>query len=207
MRLLIFLLICSISIPLGIAELPPVTAFLSSQPYSGNGPDKCIDGVTDGPDTPPGDMCHTGDDPAPWFALDFGYETRVSVDKVLIYNRIHSPSSASRTKNVDVRLSDELPTSATSMYTGGFLLGSFAGPGTSGQLIEIGSGHGWPIKYGRYVIVQMNNGGEPLNLKEVVAFGISHSMKGTTRIIQIKQGPAGKSNYSNNSRMHHRAIY
>ena len=142
---------------------------LSSIKYEGWGADKCIDGITDGPD-----MCHTNYDEAPWIALDFGEDLTVSVHKVFLYNRADAgrPDLAGRTRNVTIRLSDELPTSATSMFTGGHLLGTFAGPGTPGQQIEISAGPGWSMKIGRYLIVQMDNGhNAPLNLNEVVAFG------------------------------------
>ena len=144
---------------------------MSSTYHEGNGPDKCIDGITDGPDSHPGDLCHTNHEQAPWLALDFGEELRVSVDKVFLYNRIDSTDKGFRARNIEIRLSDELPTSASSMFTGGDLLGTFAGPGTSGQMILIESGANWPTKYGRYVIVQMDNGNDPLNLKEVTVFG------------------------------------
>ena len=103
--------------------------------------------------------------------MDFGEDLRVSVDNVVLYNRIDSTANGARARNVEIRVSDELPTSASSMFTGGNLLGTFAGPGTSGEIIEIESGPNWPTKYGRYVIVQMDNGNEPLNLKEVTVFG------------------------------------
>ena len=144
---------------------------MSSTYHEGNGPDKCIDGITDGPDSHPGDLCHTNNEQAPWLALDFGEDLRVSVDNVLLYNRVNRNDIAGRTRNVEIRLSEELPTSASSMFTGGSLLGTFAGPGTSGQMILIESGANWPTKYGRYVIVQMDNGNDPLNLKEVTVFG------------------------------------
>ena len=155
-------------------DLRPVAASMSSIRLSGNGADKCIDGITDGPDSTPGDMCHTLHDAAPWLALDYGV-SRVSVARVVIVDRKSCGSKhecMGRTKNVEVRLSDELPTSATSMFSGGDLLGTFAGP-AFGQQVEIQSGPGWAEKYGRYVIVQMDNGG-PLNLKEVTAFGGVH---------------------------------
>ena len=59
------------------------------------------------------------------------------------------------------------------MSTSGNLLGTFAGPAW-GQQIEIESGAGWAEKHGRYVVVQMDNGDNPLNLNEVVAFGGVH---------------------------------
>ena len=119
-------------------------------------------------------MCHTNYDEAPWIALDFGEGLTVSVHKVFLYNRAAAGrlDLAERTRNVTIRLSDELPTSATSMFISGHLLGTFAGPGTPGQQIAISAGPGWSTKIGRYLIVQMDNGHKaPLNLNEVVAFG------------------------------------
>ena len=122
-------------------------------------------------------MCATQDtfggkkaDPAPWFAIDYG--GRVSVGKVVLANRINC--CGDRTSKVEVRLSDELPTDGKSMFTGGQLLGKFAGPGRNGQQVEIKSVDGWGRKVGRYLIVQMDKTDKPnaLNLKEVTAFGV-----------------------------------
>ena len=138
--------------------------------------EKCIDGITDG-----SNMCHTNHEQAPWLALDYGDGVRVSVEKVVLYNTDHN---AARTKNIEVRISDQLPASAASTFSGGDLLGTFAGPGTPGQRIEIASGGNWLMKMGRYVIVQMDNDNEPLSLKEVTASLIHPSIKGN--------GPLGK---------------
>ena len=125
---------------------------------------KCTDGITDG-----STMCHTHHQRAPWLALD--YRVPVSVEKVVLHNRDGSDHNAARTRNVVVKISDQLPTTAASMFSGGDLLGTFAGPGTPGQRIEIISGNKWLVKMGRYVIVQMNIN-DVLNLIEVVAHGI-----------------------------------
>ena len=97
---------------------------------------KCIDGNTDGPDLGVGadaDFCHTENEPTPWIAIDFG--TTVTVQRVEIFNR--RQCCGDRTRNVDVRVADELPTSGSQMFSGGTLLGHFAGPGTNGQHIII----------------------------------------------------------------------
>ena len=135
---------------------------------------KCIDGVTND------DMCHTDAEPNPWLALDFGEEAQVSVEKTVLLNR--NDSYGERTRNVDVWLADKIPMTAEQKFffyqkfTGGQLLGSFEGPATSGQAVEIESGRGWKNKMGRYLIIQMDNGTEHLflNLREVSAFGITH---------------------------------
>ena len=99
-----------------------MTATLSSTYYSGA---NCIDGT--------GAMCHTYNDATPWIAIDYG--TRVIVERVEIINR--GDCCGDRTRNVDVRISDELPTSGDQMFSGGHLLGHFAGPATNGQHIII----------------------------------------------------------------------
>ena len=166
--------VSDICYPLGIVELHPVTAILSSIGYVDNNADKCIDGITDGPDShnSQGDLCHTNHETAPWLALDYGDGARMFIEKVVIVNRKNC--CYDRTKNVKIWLSDELPTSGSSMFTGGELLGTFAGPGGAGDQIEIESGPGWAEKYGRYVILQLNlaPGRGPINLKEVTAFGV-----------------------------------
>ena len=62
------------------------------------------------------------------------------------------------------------------MFSGGEALGSFKGPATRGQKVEIHSGPGWEKKTGRYLVIQMNFGKAHnlLNLKEAYAVGISH---------------------------------
>ena len=97
---------------------------------------KCIDGDTETPGYDGGNMCHSlVSQPCPWLAID--YNTRVTVQRVDIFNR---DTHGDRAKNVDVRVSDQLPTSANEMFSGGSLLGHFAGPGTDGQHIII-TGH------------------------------------------------------------------
>ena len=87
----------------------------------------CIDGDTGGT------ICHTGGDATPWIAIDYG--TRVIVERVELFNR--ADCCEERTRNVDVRISDELPTSGRQMFSGGTLLGRFVGPGSNGQQITI----------------------------------------------------------------------
>ena len=67
---------------------------------------------------------------------------------------------------MEVRITDELPTSTDSMFTGGEQLGSFQGPATQGQTNTV---KGKP-QLGRYVLVQMNNP-QPLAFHEVSVFG------------------------------------
>jgi len=160
----------------GVGSLPllPVTATQSSTSDARFIAAKCIDGdttgVDDGVDSVFGDMCHTNEERAPWFAIDYG--RTVTVATVEIFNRVSC--CGDRTRNVDVRISDELPVSGSRMFSGGTLFGHFAGPATNGQHITIS---GEREMSGRYVIVQMdkrftkNGESTPLNLKEVRAFG------------------------------------
>ena len=155
----------------GVHQLKPITALLSTtyNPLAGGGgADKCIDGITNSAD---GNLCHSQIEAAPWLVLDFGEGAKVSIERVLLYNR--EDSAAARTKNVEVRLSNELPTSSSSMYSGGFLLGTFQGPAVPSQIVEIKTALG----HGRYLIVQINhmnpmNNNDYLNLVEAVAFGV-----------------------------------
>ena len=162
----------------GVHQLQPITALLSSthNPWgSDGGAENCIDGITL-TNSANGGLCHSQIEAAPWLALDFGEGAKVSIERVLLYNR--EDSAAARTKNVEVRLSNELPTSSSSMYSGGFFLGTFQGPAVPSQIVEIKAEtwSTWP-GHGRYLIVQMNhmnpmNNNDHLNLVEVVAFGV-----------------------------------
>ena len=102
---------------------------------AGFGAGNCIDGDTETVHPGVNAMCHTsnGGEATPWISIDYG--TRVIVERVEIFNRLDC--CGDRTRNVDVRISDELPTSADQMFSGGTLLGHFAGPGTKGQHIII----------------------------------------------------------------------
>ena len=110
-------------------ELEPVTAILSSTWDESHAASYCING-----DTQNGRVCSSQNENAPWFAIDFG--TEVMIERVEIFNTFGHANGA-RTRNVEIRISDELPTSGDEMFSGGTLLGHFAGPGTSEQHIII----------------------------------------------------------------------
>jgi len=118
-------------------ELEPETAIQSSTHQEGDGRQwragNCIDGNT-GSDHVDGRLaiCHTNREPAPWIAIDYG--SSVTVQRVEIFNR---GGAGQRTRNVDVRISNRLPTSHSQMFSGGTLLGHFDGPATDGQLIVV----------------------------------------------------------------------
>ena len=118
-------------------ELQPVTATQSSTHNNDDhryGAANCIDGDTDSDVGPDGlyAICLTLAGTKPWFAIDYG--TSVAVQRVEIFNR---GTHGGRTRNVEVRISNELPTSSSEMFSGGNLLGSFAGPAVDGQHIVI----------------------------------------------------------------------
>ena len=77
-------------------------------------------------------MCQTGSgDRSPWIAINFG--TKVTVIRVEIF--IPDNCCGAQTRNVYVRVSNDLPTSGNEMFFGGSLLGSFRGPAANGQHI------------------------------------------------------------------------
>ena len=98
------------------------------------GAGNCIDGDTDSDKRPDGHwaICLTLAGTKPWFAIDYG--TSVAVQRVDLFNR---GAYGGRTRNVEVRISNELPSSSSEMFSGGNLLGSFAGPAVDGQHIVI----------------------------------------------------------------------
>jgi len=161
-------------------QLFPTNAHLSSTSSQPRGAAKCIDGIktTDPSGLSTDDQCHSFcNTTAPWLALEFAEP--VEVTRVDIYNRgDECGGCAERTKNVEVRLIDELPTSRYqwTLYTGGQLLGTFSGPGKKGEIIKVEG----PARTGRYVLVQMNNR-DCLNLHEVEAFGrVANTITTTT---------------------------
>ena len=151
--------------------MTPVRAWLSSY-WGHDGADKCIDGVTKGTMK---DTCNSKSERAPWLALDYGKKARVSVEKVVLFSRPDDPlwaQSWAAIENIQIRLSNELPTTGKAMFWGGKALGSFKGPATLGEQVEIYSGPGWEKKAGRYLIIQMNFGSsQPLALMEAYAVG------------------------------------
>ena len=117
----------------GVELLQPVTAQMSST-HSPRTADRCIDGDTEtAANHDHTNLCHTQNEGLPWLAIDYG--TPVTVKRVEIFNR--DDCCGDRTKNVDVRVAYELPTSSSQMFSGGSLLGHFAGPGTDGQHIIV----------------------------------------------------------------------
>ena len=166
-------------------ELKPSAASMSSQyvhgGYQGYKAEMCIDGKDEGAEKGKANtMCHTKNgkksDPFPWLAIDYGKDAKVSVEKVIIANRVKC--CGERTMNVEVRLTNELPTDGKSKLTSGQLVGTFEGPGENGQKIELEAEDGWEGTVGRYLIVQMDHSDKTdkkaqhgINLMEVTGFG------------------------------------
>merc|ERR1712055_358254 len=141
-------------------QLKPSTASMSSQ-YTTYKAEFCIDGKEEGAEKGKANtMCHTNNggkksDPFPWVAIDYGKGVKVSVEKVIIANRVSC--CGHRTLNVEVRLTNELPTDGKSKLTSGQLVGTFEGPGKNGQKIEVKAEDDWMETLGRYLIVQMDH--------------------------------------------------
>ena len=148
----------------------PSTASMSSVWREDRTADKCIDGNEGG------FICLTQVETAPWLALDYGSEVKVS--SVVLINRISCTAAGceDRTRNVNIQVSSTLPVSGSEMFTGGQLLGTFEGPGTPGQMIEVTSE---TELTGRYVVVQMDfsSGANALSLQEVTAWGQGRNTK------------------------------
>ena len=174
-------------------KLQPVAAILSN-PYicSRCGAFRCIDGLTN--DTKE-NQCPTHPELAPWLALDLGEEAQVSVEKTVLFGSVFNEDKSSRwnrnwngSRNVEVWLADEIPTTGSGKLSEGHQLGTFVGAATFGKEVEIQSGPGWQKKMGRYLIIQMNNGTEHLflNLREVSAFGITHVTSNGITVVENK---------------------
>ena len=144
------------------AQLSAHNAVLSgTSKYPGS---NCIDGIT----SDKSNLCATPGKnikPCQWLALQF--QEQVEVFRVDIYNRNNKNAGVpERTRNLEVRLTYELPTSADSMFTEGHQLGTFDGPGKSGQIIKVEG----PAQVGRYVLIQMNHKAQ-MAFHEVKVYG------------------------------------
>ena len=172
---------------------------MSSQ-YQGYKAEFCIDGKAEGAEKgKENTLCHTknGKNQAafPWLAIDYGKGIKVSVEKVIIANRVKC--CGDRTMNVEVRLTDELPTDGKSKLTSGQLVGTFKGPGKNAQKIEVKAEDGWEGTMGRYLIVQMDHSDKTdkwavhgINLMEVTGFGQTYRTtceKGPNNIKQARK--------------------
>jgi len=108
-------------------------------------------------------ICHTkGGETWPWIAVEIPQSI---VRKVKIINR--GDCCGDRTKNMKVWIGDYLPTTTDTEYSQGALIGTFMGPGTTGQVIEVTSQNGF---VGKFVVVQMSLT-QAINLAEIEVFG------------------------------------
>ena len=60
---------------------------------------------------------------------------------------VRTADCAKWTRNVEVRVSEDLPTSVSHKFSGGSLLGTFDGPGTTGQKIIITGAELWILEH------------------------------------------------------------
>ena len=123
-------------------------------------------------------LCRTSTVKAPWLVIDYGGGTNMTVEQLLLYNSCYDSCYQERTMNVEIWVADEIPTSEAKNFSGVKLLGSFTGPGSSGEENVIQSQKGWEIKSGRYLMVlvsEENQGGLILNLRKVSDNGITCS--------------------------------
>ena len=101
---------------------------------------------------------------APWMAIEYPSPTEVS--KVEIVNA--PDGDGQRTKDCEVRLVDDLTgILGSAMFTGGTLLGSWAGPGTGGETFTISTPGVFAT--GKYVLFQCATDNY-LNVMEIKVF-------------------------------------
>jgi len=138
-------------------KITPLEAKQSST-YQIYGASNCIDGNL-------GTKCHTDHTGGyPWITLVI---PRSSVRKIRIKNRADGhPTAWNRTKNMKIWVGTEFPSNTKEEYTGGALLGTFKGPASDGQVIEITSK---TEVEGTHVVVQMET--LAINLMEIEVFG------------------------------------
>jgi len=117
----------------------------------------CIDGSTTNYY-----MCHTaGKETYPWVTLVI---PRSIVRKIRITNR--KDREEDRMKNMKIWVGKEFPSTTDVEYTGGALLGTYKGPGTKGEVVEMEMEK---TVVGTHVVVQMET--DYINLLEIEVFG------------------------------------
>ena len=122
--------------------------------------DKALDGDTS-------TKAVTLSETAPWIAVEYPSPTEVS--KVEIINA-PGAGDGQRIKDCEVRMVDDLiGIQASAMFTGGTLLGSWAGPGTGGETITINPPGRGVFATGKYVLLQCATENY-LNVMEIKVF-------------------------------------
>ena len=132
-----------------------VLPILSSNP---NTKYSCVDGKNN-------TFCYSSPEKYPWLALHL---PEAAIVRVTIVNR--KDCCGERAKNLEVWVSDTLPTTTETRFTDGQMLGSFEGPGRNGQVIDLVASQ--EIS-GSFVVIQTYPNGEQgnyLNLAEVSVF-------------------------------------
>ena len=121
----------------------------------------CIDGIENRLG------CHTNREKEPWLVIDYGSPVKISGIVIIPWAGYEV-----RAKNLEVRVSDEMPVKGQ-LFTGGQRLGSNQGTVSRNWKIEIASESGIDL-LGRYLIVQSNigGGGDYFGSQEVKAWGI-----------------------------------
>ena len=113
-------------------------------------------------------MSISEEEDAPWVAIEFPDPVEVGKVELVAADQ----EQAVELKNCEVRLLDDIVgILGSAMYTGGTLLGSWAGPARNGETITInppGKNH---FAAGKYVLVQCATEGAKLRLAEVRVFG------------------------------------
>jgi len=154
--------------PLPDTEITPLDAKMSSI-FNNAIAAYCIDGSTTNYK-----MCHTaGKETYPWVTLVI---PRSIVRKIRITNR--KDREEDRMKNMKIWVGKEFPSTTDVEYTGGALLGTYKGPGTKGEVVEITSKTGVE---GTHVVVQMET--DYINLLEIEVFGKPVPDTGSTSTI------------------------
>ena len=113
-------------------------------------------------------MSISEEEDAPWVAIEFPDPVEVGKVELVAADQ----EQAVELKNCEVRLLDDIVgILGSAMYTGGTLLGSWAGPASNGETITInppGKNH---FAVGKYVLIQCATEGAKLRLAEVRVFG------------------------------------
>ena len=114
-------------------------------------------------------FCHTAPngDTAPWFALMFSDSVTVTDIELEI-----SRGKRDRVGNVEVRITNCLPTDGNTKFTGGEFFGNFSGPDTPGRFVSLSN----KPTQGRFVLVQRDQGEYPNNvliMEDIRVFGPS----------------------------------
>ena len=121
---------------------------------------------------------------APWVAIEYPDPTEVGKVE-LVADQEH----AVELKNCEVRLLESITgVLGSNMYTGGALLGFWAGPASNGETITINPPGKAHFATGKYVLVQCATQGARLRLAEVRVYGGDNFfLEPSTKRLQIFQ--------------------